>query len=332
MNRLRATLALIGILVSLASPASTRDVPHCTLGETDARWVAQAVDAWRHAALHITGIGQRTVPANAVIFDSRCVWVGAVDWNASAVEWRAETHDGSIRIEGLDEFEAGVTAFATEVAGKPFFVISTPSVWHQGGVPGGPLGLERLMIAVVLHEASHVSQFDSYMAAVTRLAKRQGLDDDFGDDSIQHRFHTNAEFSESVADETDLLFAAAGARDDAEARRLARQARALITARRARWFVGPDSYLTEAEDLFLTLEGSGQWAGYAWLLDPRGGAATLEAATTGFATRSRWWTQKEGLAIFLAVERIAGPSWRADAFGEGNRTALEHLDAALGSP
>ena len=329
MNDVRSALVALALSLTIPVATSAREVAACALGEADAAWVDRAIAAWRHAARDITAIARRTVPPRAVIFDARCALVGVVEGEAGAVEWRAQVHDGSIRIDGLDEFKAGVTAFATEGAGKPFVVMAAPSVWRLAAVPGGPLGLERLMIAVAVHEASHVAQFDSYMAAVTRLAKRNGLGDDFSDDTIQLRFEKNAEFAASVQAETDLLFAAAGATDDVEATRLARQARALIAARRARWFVGPDGFLSEAEDLFLTLEGSGQWAGLAWLLDPRGGAATPAAAREGFATRSRWWTQKEGLAMVLAMERIGGTAWRRDVFGPGKRTALEHLDAAL---
>ena len=43
----------------------------------------------------------------------------------------------------------------------------------------------------------------------------------------------------------------------------------------------------------------------------------------------RQWSQTEGFAVVMALERIAGPSWKRHAYGDGARTVLEMLDDAL---
>lgn len=99
-----------------------------------------------------------------------------------------------------------------------------------------------------------------------------------------------------------------------------------MRARAARWFVGEDVYFAEAEDIWLTFEGSGQWAGYRWLVHPSGGAVEAEAVNARFV-RNRWWSQTQGFALAMAV--IVGPRWKGHAFGDGAYTLLEMLDAAL---
>jgi hypothetical protein len=207
--------------------------------------------------------------------------------------------------------------------------MSAPSVWRAGNVPPGPMGLETLMVAVMLHEASHIAQSNTYGARITALSQRYNLPDDFNDDSLQHDFEPNAEFSASVTRETELFFRAAAARDPAEALHLARQARDMMKARAARWFVGDESFYNEAEDLWLTMEGSGQWVGYRWLVDPRGGAIPVDEAMPAFGMRSRWWSQHEGLAIALTLDRLGPRDWSRHAFGDGSQTLLQMLDAAL---
>lgn len=122
----------------------------------------------------------------------------------------------------------------------------------------------------------------------------------------------------------DYLFAAAAADELAEARQLAGEARDKIRARHERWFVGEDAYLAEAEDLWMTLEGSGQWVGYTWVV----GEVGAEDALRGFGRRSKWWTQNEGLGLFVALDRL-GFDWKPDPFGSGERTVLQMLDLAL---
>ena len=99
--------------------------------------------------------------------------------------------------------------------------------------------------------------------------------------------------------------------------------------RQARWLVADDAYLVEAEDICLTFEGAAQWTGYQWSIHPRGGAQPPAEAAARF-TRGRWWSQTEGFAVVMALDRLVGPQWKRHAFGDGSRTVIEMLDDALG--
>lgn len=111
---------------------------------------------------------------------------------------------------------------------------------------------------------------------------------------------------------------------------LAREARELMRVRHHRWFVGEDACLRDAEDLWLTLEGTGQWVGYEWLRHTDGASATTTVAMAGFGRRSRWWSQNLGLALVRSLDRLDAGTWRRQAFGEGKRTVMDMFDAALG--
>jgi hypothetical protein len=204
--------------------------------------------------------------------------------------------------------------------------MSTPSVWTAGGVSRGPR-FEATLVAVMLHESSHIAQLRCYGKRLGALIDAHDLPDDFDDNAVQDRFGTNAEFSASVHAETALFLGAAAERDDLEARLLADEARYMMRERAERFFVGDDAYLREAEDLWLTFEGAGQWTGYRWLIHPQGGGEDPESLP-GF-TRGSNWSQIEGFALFLALDRLMGAQWKDHAYGDGAKTALEMLDAAL---
>lgn len=245
------------------------------------------------------------------------------------VTWTATPHRGQVTLPNGDVMPAIVTSFARPDEARAFFVMSTPSVWRAGGVTNEALGLERMMTAVLLHEGAHVAQSDSYGARIAALAAANNLPDDFNDDSIQERFGATAQFAVSVQRETDLFFQAADAPDEATARRLAGEARALMRTRQARWYTGADAYLTEAEDIWLTFEGAGQWVGYQSAMHPAGGGAEVDVAMPNFARRSRWWSQNEGLGLAMALDRIADFDWKRQAFGAGEQTLTAMLDQAL---
>jgi hypothetical protein len=189
------------------------------------------------------------------------------------------------------------------------------------------------MSAVLIHEATHVFQMNTYGKQIEAMQKAHRLtDEEFNDDAIQARFGNQREFAASVQRETDLFFAAADAKTDIEAMRLARQARALMQARAARFFTAEQAYQVRAEDLWLTMEGSAQWAGYRWLRMPsfHGGAgASKSRAMSGFGRRGHSWSQLLGLAVALTVDRFPDARWKQRVFGDGRRTLLEILDERL---
>lgn len=302
----------------------------CSLSIVDSAWVGRALAAWRFSVREITHI--QTSNFRAILFDEHCVLVSAnalSDGSSRNVLWAAAPHSGDISLPDGEVIPASVTSFTSANAEGAYFVMAAPSVWRSGGVPGGPLGLETLMVAVLLHEGSHVAQSHTYGARITDLAQRYALPESFNDDSVQERFGDDPQFTASIERETDLFFAAARSSTNDMAFQLAREARALMKARARRWYVGADSYFGEAEDLWLTFEGAGQWVGHQWLVSPAGANVSPEDAMAGFARRSRWWSQNEGLAIALTLDRLGATDWPRQAFGAGERTLLEMLDDAL---
>lgn len=320
-----AFAAVLAASACLSAPAP----PACALPERDRVWVDRALEAWRFASREIAAIGP-VAEFEGVFFSADCALTSAQALSsptAEGVTWTATPHAGTIALPDGVEMPAGVTSFVSGGKGKPYFVMSTPTVWQAAGVGEGP-GLDTTMVAVLLHEASHVAQTVPYGPRLGALIERNKLPDSFNDNAVQERFRENAEFAASVTEETRLFIEAAVATDDAEARRLAREARRLMRERQARWVTGNDAYLVEAEDIWLTFEGAGQWTGYQWLVHPRGGAQPPAEVMARF-TRGRQWSQTEGFALVMALDRIAGPGWKRHAYGDGARTVLEMLDDAL---
>ena len=325
---LRALVLTAAVLATTAC-ASAPAPPACALPARDRAWIDRALEAWRFTSREITGIGQ--VPEfQAIFFSGDCVLRSGnalTSPTAAGVTWTASSHHGTIPLPNGSTIPIGVTSFASGEKQLRYFVMSTPTVWEAAHIGEGS-ALETTMIAVLLHEASHVAQSGPYGPRLGALIERNHLPDSFNDDALQHRFGTDAEFAASIQRETRLFLDAAAAKDDAQARTLARQAMRLLRERQARWLVGVDEYFVEAEDIWLTFEGAGQWAGYQWTIDPRGGAQP-PAETMAKFTKGKWWSQTEGFAVVMALDRIAGPAWKRHAFGDGARTVLEMLDDAL---
>ncbi len=312
---------------SAQTAASEVSAP-CVLSESDQVWLNDAITAWDGALVTAAG-ADYPEELEVIIFDHACQLTSQTAMIGGPRHWAAEPHQGSVELPTGDSLPVQVVSFAAPADTGSFFVMAAPSIWVSEGVQGGDLALEQLTTAVMLHEAAHALQFSTYGSRVSRLVSLHDLPDDFSDDSIQERFESNEAFANSIVREIDLFLAAAGASDREEAVQLVRRARSLARTRHQLFFGGELLYLAKAEDVWLTLEGSGQWLGYQWLIDREGAGLPAKVAVQGFGLRGKWWSQQQGFASFAALDRLAPGAWEEQAFKEGNKTIGELLDEAI---
>ena len=94
---------------------------------------------------------------------------------------------------------------------------------------------------------------------------------------------------------------------------------------------GRTAYWAEFDDVFLTMEGLGQWLAYSWYVSARGPHIAPEVALREVRRGGRYWTQDEGLALFLVVDRLV-PGWQRLAFAKQPLLAEALLARAAGIP
>ena len=190
-------------------------------------------------------------------------------------------------------------------------------------------GLERLMNGVLLHEMMHIRQTELANAALADLVRAIGIaDDDLTDDIVQERFGGDPEYAAAWGAERDLLFAAAAAGEDGEARQLAGRALAMMRACHGRWFAGDQAAFREIDSVFLTMEGMGQWLIYQYFLSPEGGGNDPAEALPAVRRGGGQWSQDHGLALILVVDRLL-PGWQRRAFRDPDWRAERLLAAAV---
>lgn len=319
---------MMALLFLPAFPAAAAGPSGCAFAPDDRRWLDASLVAWRLAQSEIVRTS-RPIDATMLLFDARCRAESGNAFDSAKPVWSQTSHAGTVDLPGAGAIPAAVTSFAAPNRDGAFFVMAVPTVWRKAGVDAGALGLDRLTTAVFLHEAIHLLQFENLGARITRIAETEGLGDDFSDDSIQERFGDKPDFAESISRETELLLESAAEADEGRARALAMEALALLDRRRARYFTGNLEYLREAEDIWHTLEGAGQWVAYRWLLHPRGGAMAPGDALQHFGKRGSSWSQKHGLALILALDRVHGGAWHEEIFGRQGDDAIRLLRRSL---
>jgi len=314
--RSAAALAAAVLAGCVSVPASAE----CTMAAADRAWLTQALTQWQVTEASVLKLAPQALP-QVIAIDADCTYtIPAGDLAVMS----AVPHGETVQIPGGPELPVGPISFAN---GKDAFIMSLPSVWRAAGVES-EVGLERLMSGVLLHEMMHVRQTALANAALDPTVKAHGLEETLSDDLLQEVFEPDADYAATFGAERDLFYAAAAAQGDDEARRLAAEGLRLLRERRAKFFTGDKAYFTELDDVFLTMEGMGQFLIYTYFRSPEGGALNEAAAVNAVRRGRKWWSQDEGLALFLVLDRLL-PDWQQRGFSEPDWRAQNLLAAAL---
>jgi hypothetical protein len=317
----------IGNAERLSQPMPANGSANCSMSAADHSWIEKALGNWHIAERRELLLPPSPLPT-IVAIDATCEFV-ATPRSDGRLVWQGTAHSETVSFPDGKTAPFGVMSFAAPAEGKTssgFFVMSLPSVWRAKGVESG-LGLERLMDGVLIHEMTHTRQFYFVNPRMDQLAAQYGLSDDIGDDSLQDAYQANKDYVADYEAERDLLYAAALASTDSEAKTLARQALAKMRARRSKWFVGDAEKWKPIDDVFLTMEGLGQWAAYAWFTDKEGPNLDPVKVLPEVRRKRNRWTQDEGLALILVVDRLV-PGWQKLAFAQKPELAESLLERA----
>lgn len=319
---------MIGLLLALSLAATSQS--SCKFEGEPRVWTEGALEAWDRLDRDRIQLGKPTTPT-LILFDEACVYRFTPDANGDfqvggrTYIVRPEGHSGAVDLPGGRQVPARKLSFAAPAdGGEMFFVMSLPAIWRADEAERRDAGL--LAMVVFMHEFAHTQQGAGLGRRIDDLISR-GLPENTDDDSLQNSWSANEGYVAAYERERDLFYEAASAERPTDQRRLLAQAAAAVSSRRQAYLKDHPLW-QEADDVFLTFEGTGNWAAWTWLTDPQGGAMSREAAIEFVRGGRRWWSQDEGLGVMLALE-VLMPEWPTLAFGDPGMTAQDLIALAL---
>jgi len=306
--------------------------------------VQQWFTAWELVSRHIYHVNQLR-PVSFVFFDDTYVYstsgvtvpqgelVRGPGLMNHSFRWKRMLHHDSLRLPDKQVVPVGLMSFASEMNGEgnvPFFVMPLPSFWEKSGVTSKELGTTKLVTGVFTHEFSHSQQMQNFGKKMTEFEKNNHFETEFSDDIIQHLFAKDGAYVQAYTKEAETFYAAALAKDKDSTVFFAKQALALMQQRQATYISNKEQPLTTIDNFFLTMEGLGQYSIYAWLIHPQGGRVPAPVAVAGVRRGKKWWSQDEGLALFLVLEKLAPPAkWGPVMFSERTESIVDLLKSEL---
>lgn len=247
------------------------------------------------------------------------------------LNWKKASHHNLITLPDQTSVPVGIMSFAAEIPTgqhQSFFVMPLPSFWKKMGVESKELGLDNLTTGIFLHEFAHTQQMKNFGKRITQFEKENKSGMHVNDDMVQNIFSKNNTYLDLFQSEIDHFYNSVIGKE--LNRKYLSKGISLYHERQKTYFKDQYQQLVEMDDIFLTMEGVGQYSIYRWLIHPQGGRLDEHTALVGVRRNKKWWSQEEGLALFLILERIKDPQlWAKDMFGSGMITAIELIKSNI---
>lgn len=247
--------------------------------------------------------------------------------------WKRAAHNGKITMPDHKTVPIGLMSFAApleEPGRNAFFVMPLPAFWKSAGVVSKEFGLDNLVTGVFLHEFSHTQQMRNFGKKISEYEQNNVFKTDFSDDIVQDYFKTDSIYNVAFRKEVALLYEAAATLNPTQQKSLIRQGLDMMESRHKKYFIGEEEKFRQIDQFFLTMEGLGQYAMYAWLIHPQGGNIDQATALAGVRRGGRQWSQEEGLSLFLILDKFSAPgSWSGLMFGTTTTSVIELIEKAI---
>ena len=310
------------------------NAPECDIAAASP-WIRKWFGAWELTSERILRV-PNVAPPDIIFYDTRCVYTTSAvtastpplpgPWLSGAkLEWHTALHHDTLTLPNHKRIPVQLTIFASgdKSTGRLFFVMAAPEYWQSKGIGGDYTG-------VFLHEFTHTRQVGALGPIIGHLDEvfKSKFNEEVDDDAVQNHFKSDSAYVTAYRAERDLLYRAANADSVTEVRRLAAEALQMGRARQKRWFTGDNEIFSTVDDTFMSLEGAAQWSAIAWHAHPSGGGMTKAAAIAKLLGSRRFWTQDEGAALFLVIDRLM-PGWPGLVFSHTSIGAYTLLDRAL---
>lgn len=227
--------------------------------------------------------------------------------------WKRELHGDTLTIPNGQRIPIQLMTFAAPTEQKnieAFFVMAAPIFWKNTGIESKEVSLEKLLTGVFLHEFAHTRQMNGIGSKITQFETNNTLKFEVSDDIIQDYFSNDSLYVAKYKKEINIFYDASNAKTKKELYNLTNKGLRLLKKRQSKYLWPENKVLPEMDNIFLSMEGLGQFMIVSWLTNPKGGNYTLDIAIKATRRGGKWWSQDEGLALFLILDKMTNPDWK----------------------
>jgi hypothetical protein len=294
-------------------------------------WMQSVLDAWQTTTRRDLHVPPQSPPW-IIFYDDSSAWhlnpdtAGLPSHTKSKATLRYANrrytltrvaNDGKLWVPGRDPLplKPRSVTMVDSNGQKPFTILPLPRLFQRLAPTDQVSDLDKAFLGAAMHELTHTRHLVGYGKRLEQLRARYRLPETFDDNIIQERYAEDTVYAAIFAEERTALNDALFAKTPGEAKSALGIALATAELRKKTFFDNENAGFSELEDFYLVLEGAGMWAEYQHARRVAPASETWQRTLGLMMNRTRSWSQGEGLALFVLLDRFR-PNWQASFMSE----------------
>lgn len=311
-------------MLSLSCIYETKSNEEVIINNIKLKWLESWFSAWELMSEEVLDLPKSTPPI-MFFYDDKYVYTtseisapNGETFNGpkllgEKLHWIRALHNDTLTIPDGQRIPIQLMTFAAPSEQKnveAFFVMAAPVFWKNTGIESEDVSLDKLLTGIFLHEFAHTRQMNGIGSKITDFENNHTFKFEVSDDIIQDYFSSDSIYVSEYKKEVNIFYSTSNAKTKNELYGLTNEGLNLLRERQTKYLSPENKILVEMDDIFLTMEGLGQFMIVSWLTNPKGGNYPLDIAIKATRRGGKWWSQDEGLALFLILDKMTNPNWK----------------------
>ncbi len=301
------------------------------------KWLWKWVRSWDRLSKEAFSL-KDSEPPEMLFFDSTHVYSNSMvsipngttfngpDLYNQKIIWKKQEHKGTLVLPDSTVTKIQLMTFAAPKENGNYFVMPAPNYWQKLGLKNETVSLQEMLNGIFIHEFAHTRQMEGVIDKIIRFEKSGKYEYPINDDILQNYFQNDSIYTHKFKNEVDKLYKLLEVEEQSELRSKVNQWLIMFQNRQKEYLNPVSDNLAEMDNVFLTMEGIGQYAMMKFYMSDFGGNYSFGDALKATRHQKKWWSQEEGLGLILLYEKLVGTIDWSQLYSLKNNTIIDLIE------
>ena len=328
------------VLFSLCSCFNKKRVTLLPEKEIEHRWLWEWIQSWDKISEETFNLPE-TTPPKILFYDEQYVYSNSQvsspngmifegpDLYNQKITWRKQLHNNTLILPDSIKVPLQLMTFAAPLENGSYFIMPAPSYWKKVGLKNEVVSVDQMLNGIFVHEFAHTRQLESIIKNIIEFEQNENYDHPVNDDIVQNYFQKDSTYRLTFKQEINCFYELLNINKEKSLANYTKICLDKFKLRQKTYLLPISVNLIEMDNVFLTMEGIGQYAMMSYYMSADGGNLSFEEALKATRHNKKWWSQEEGLALLLVYEKLVGKIDWSELFIMKDTTIVELLENKL---
>jgi len=267
--------------------------------------------------------------SNSIISTPNGIPINGPDLYNQKIEWRKQEHNSTLVLPDSTVTNVHIMTFAAPKINGSYFVMPAPNYWKKIGLKNDIVSTRTMLNGIFVHEFAHTRQIEEIKDKLIRFEKNGKYEYPVNDDILQNYFQSDSLYTLKFMHELDELYEMLNIEEPYNLHLKINEWLKLFRSRQKVYLNPVSIEMAEIDNVFLTMEGIGQYAMMKYYMSDIGGNYSTKDALIATRHNKKWWSQEEGLGLILLYEKLVGNIDWSELYSLKDNTIIDLIEKKI---